>query len=228
MSIGRYLELIAPTRDIRESLEFYKCLGFAEISVGDIRTHHYAVISDGDSAIGLHSDGFSEPALAFVQSGLAGHARRLAEQGARFAFQHLSQETFNELGIHSPDQHLLVLMEAPTFPLAQIDSVALPVPGRIREISLRCSDLEKSIEFWEEAGCITDEEPTGDSVNLFATGLRLGLRKNVHWPEPVLRFEPADFSQTMQHLERLDIAIESGPEGAVIRSPEGIRLWITS
>ena len=69
--IGTFLELSVPTDDIQASLEFYQRLGFTELTVNDIRTHYYAVVTDGRIAIGLHAGGFDEPALSFVVEGAA-------------------------------------------------------------------------------------------------------------------------------------------------------------
>jgi catechol 2,3-dioxygenase-like lactoylglutathione lyase family enzyme len=226
MSIGQFLELITPTHDIRESLEFYTRLGFVEVTVGDVRSHHYAVVTDGHTAVGLHGGSFTEHALSFIHSDLADHARQLADQGTRFAFQRLSQDDFNEIGIRSPDRHLLVLMEAATFVRTQIHDAARPIPGRIKEISLRCADLAHSMEFWEQAGCITDEVPDGDTLRVYATGITLGLRKDTRWHEPVLRFEPTDSGPVIDRLQRLNTVTEPVPEGFVVTAPEGTRLLI--
>jgi len=226
MGIARFLEIITPTEDIQESLEFYARLGFTEVAVGDIRTHFYAVVSDGRTAIGLHGGGFGEPALSFVQPDLARHTRKLADQDANFAFRRLSQEEFNEVGVRSPDQHLLVFLEAATFSLAQCADVEPPIPGRITEISLRCANLMESMAFWEQAGCITDEEPEGKSVNLYAIGVNLGLRIDSQWHEPLLRFEPVDAGRVMKKLECLNITTQSVPGGVVVTAPEGTRLLI--
>ena len=59
-AFGRFLELSVPTADILRSLAFYRELGFAELTTGDIRRHHYAVVTDGVIPIGLHAGGIDE------------------------------------------------------------------------------------------------------------------------------------------------------------------------
>jgi hypothetical protein len=51
--LGRFLEFSIPTSNIIESLGFYKLLGFQELTIGDVWTHKYAVVSDGVLNIGL-------------------------------------------------------------------------------------------------------------------------------------------------------------------------------
>jgi len=224
--LGRFLELSVPTPDIQTSLDFYRTLGFAELDVGEIRTHYYGVVTDGRIAIGLHSGHFNEPALSFIHNGLAQEARTLADHGTDFVFQHLGDDEFNEVGLYSPDRHLLALLEAPTFAQAQANADCLPLTGHIREISLRCTDEKRSVTFWENAGCIADEDTGDASIALYATGIKLGLRKDLPSAEPVLRFGPKNPDALLEDLDQQNIGMRPTVSGHLITAPEGTRLLI--
>ncbi|TDJ47077.1 MAG: hypothetical protein E2O52_03670 [Gammaproteobacteria bacterium] len=57
-----------PTDDIQASLEFYQRLDFTELNVNDVRTHYYAVVTDGRIAVGLHAEGcMSRPCHLFCR-----------------------------------------------------------------------------------------------------------------------------------------------------------------
>jgi len=85
-TIGRFLEFSVRTADILESLYFYKTLGFVELEIGDMWSHKYAVVSDGELNIGLHDREFDAPALTFVQQDLAKHAISMSDHGFNFDY----------------------------------------------------------------------------------------------------------------------------------------------
>ncbi|MDH5241429.1 MAG: hypothetical protein OEW73_11660, partial [Gammaproteobacteria bacterium] len=60
-TIGRFLEFSVRAPDILESLYFYRTLGFVELEIGDMWSHKYAVVSDGELNIGLHDREFDAP-----------------------------------------------------------------------------------------------------------------------------------------------------------------------
>lgn len=224
--VGRFLELSSPVGDIKESLDFYRILGFTELATGDIRTHHYAVVTDGRVAIGLHGGQFQEPALSFVKPDLAVHARTLEAEGIELTFQRLGSEDFHEIGFYSPDGHLVVLTEAPTFSLGQLSDKPEPVLGHSTEISLGSRNLARSVAFWHAVGLIPDIDGDTDKVALFATGIQLGLRDDLREREPVLRFEPPDLEIVTAFLENKQFAVRSVPEGVQVTAPEGTVLLL--
>lgn len=225
-SVGRFMELSVPTADIQASLAFYHRLGFAELETGDIRTHHYAVVTDGRIAIGLHGGQIEAVGLTFVKPDLAAYARQLVAEGVELYFQRLGAEQFHELGFYSPDGHLLVLMEAPTFARAQLNDVQPPVLGSSTEISLGCRNLARSAAFWHGAGFIPDIDAEADKVEMLATGIKLGLRDDLREVEPALRFAPTDSSSVLQFLATHDIQVQPAPDGHRLTAPEGTVLLL--
>ena len=223
-AIGRFLEIIVPVDDIRESLAFYLDLGFTELDVGDIRPHYYAVVSDGRIAIGLHGGLFNETALSFVQPDLAAHARRLGDAGSEFEFRRTGPDEFNEIGLRSPDGHLLVISEASTYPQAQIERVRAPAIGQVSEFALRSEALGASTAFWTRAGCIVDPDSGENEVVLYATGLRLRLTPDVRAREPVLRYRVPDIDAALDELARKNIRPRQDESGYLVTTPDGLRL----
>jgi hypothetical protein len=121
-TIGRFLEFSVHAPDILESLSFYKSLGFIELDINDVWSHKYAVVSDGEINIGLHSRKFDSPAVTFVQPDLAKHAISMADHGFDFTVMRLSEETFNELGFADRDGNKISMLEARTFQGMFVDS----------------------------------------------------------------------------------------------------------
>lgn len=222
---GNFFELSIPTRDILQSLAFYRALGFTEIPTGDVRRHHYAVITDGQIAIGLHGGGIEEPALAFVRPDLAQHVRSLAETGHEFEFQRLGSEEFNEAALRSPDGHLILMMEARTFSPSEEEDVAAPIIGRCMEVVMSSGNLPVTLEFFENAGFLATDEGEPDHAWLNTPGLTLALTTVARAAGPVLRFAAPDTGQLIRQLEQ-DFRVTRVAGGFSLSAPEGTQLLI--
>lgn len=234
-AFGRFLELSVPTADILRSLGFYRALGFTELSTGDIRPWHYAVVTDGSIILGLHGGGIEEPALTFVRPNLARQVRALEQYGQEFEFQRLGAEEFNEAALRTPDGQLILMIEARTFSPADEDSVATPAVGRCAEVSLACVDVDVSRVFFENAGFLAaqdDGRAAPDTaagrgvVRLNAPGITLGLRESARIAALTLRFPARDRKAMIRALEEKDLRPAREPEGQVLKAPEGTRLVI--
>lgn len=225
-AFGRFLEVSVPTADILRSLAFYRALGFTELATGDIRSWHYAVVTDGSIALGLHSAGVEEPALAFVRPNLARQVRALEAAGHEFEFQRLGAEQFHEAGLRSPDGQLIVMLEARTFSPGGPDEAAATVIGRCVEVGLGCGDVDTTRSFFEAAGFLPADEEQAGIIRLDAPGLRLGLRAGTG--TSTLRFAVADLRGAMRRLHELDIRTSRHPEGLRLQTPEGCRIEVVS
>ena len=229
-SIGRFLEFSVRTPDILESLHFYKTLGFAELEIGDVWSHRYAVISDGELNIGLHDRDFDAPAITFVQQDIAKHARSMADHGFDFSFMHLDEDVFNELGFPDRDGHMVTMLEARTFYRnedAENDSEC----GSWFELTLPVRDALRSAQFWAPiAPTLLEmrEEPT-THMRFDAGDAPLGLSESIAVKMPSLCFKCPDRHGLMGLLEQNGMTFEKFPgfEGAfvAITAPEGTTLY---
>jgi len=218
------------TPEILESLHFYKTLGFAELEIGDMWPHKYAVVSDGELNIGLHDRDFDGPAVTFVQPDLAKHARAMADHGFDFTFMQLGEEAFNELGFMDRDGHLVTMLEARTFHVseeAENDSSC----GSWFELTLPVRDALRAARFWAPiAPTLLNlrEEPT-THMRFEANGVPLGLSESIALTGPSLCFKCPDRHGLMGLLEQRGLDFEKFPgfEGAfvAIRAPEGTTLY---
>jgi catechol 2,3-dioxygenase-like lactoylglutathione lyase family enzyme len=223
-AFGRFLEVSAPSADVVRSLEFYRALGFAELAVGDIRRWHYAVVSDGQLAIGLHGGGPGEPALAFVRPHLARQVQALEATGHAFEFCELGAEAFHEAALRSPDGQLIWMMEARTWSgSADIDGTLL---GRCREVRLGCADVESTRAFLEAAGFQPASEAGDERLRLHLPGLTLALGARRGRATPLLCFDPPDPGALRERLDALGIEARRGADGLEITAPEGTRLLL--
>ena len=228
--IGRFLEFSVRTPDILESLHFYKTLGFVELEIGEMWSHKYAVVSDGELNIGLHDRDFDAPAVTFVRPDIAKHARSMSDHGFDFSFMQLNEDAFNELRFSCHDGHTVTMLEARTFHLseeAEVDSKC----GRWFELTLPVKDALSAARFWAPiAPAILEmrEEPT-THMRFEAEGVPLGLSESIAVTAPSLCFKCSDKQELMQLIEQQGLTFEKFPgyEGAfvAIRAPEGTTLF---
>jgi len=230
-TIGRFLEFSVHAPDILESLRFYKSLGFIELKINDVWKHKYAVVSDGEINIGLHSRELESPAISFVQPDLAKRAISMADRGFEFTVMKLSDEAFNELGFADRDGNMVTMLEARTFQASDdVDHDSLC--GNFFELTLPVRDGLRAARFWAPiAPALLEmrEEPTMH-MRFDASGLPLGLSESIALTAPSLCFKCPDRKGLRTHLDQLGVKYQKYPgfEGAfvVIQAPEGTMLFV--
>ncbi len=229
--IGQFLEFGVRTPDIIESLHFYRLLGFADMEIGDIWTHKYAVLGDGEFNVALHDRDFDAPAITFVHPELARHARSMADHGFDFRFLHLDEDVFNELGFQCRDGHLITMQEARTFtPIEDYERDSLC--GSLFEISLPVRDTIRAAAFWAPIAPVMlemREEPT-PHMRFDAGGVPVGLSESIALSAPSLCFKCRDKSTLKACIDNngLEHTPFPGYEGAFValHAPEGTALFV--
>ncbi len=231
--LGRFLEFSVHTPDILESLGFYKRLGFTELQIGDIWTHKYAVVSDGNVCIGLHDRVFDGPALTFVHQDLAHRARSMSDHGFDFSFLRLDEDVFNELGFTDRDGHMITMLETRTFMPPDGDTPD-SLCGSCFEATLPVRDTLHAGRFW--APLVPKllhlrEEPT-THMRFDAGNLALGLSESIALQQPSLAFKCSDKAALAAIIDQEGLKHKPYPgfEGAFVEltSPEGTTLYVFS
>lgn len=229
-SLGHFLEFSVRTPDILDSLSYYKTLGFAELTIGDVWSHKYAVVSDGVLCIGLHDRDFDSPAITFVRPDLAKRARSMADHGFDFSVMRLGEDVFNELGLADRDNHMVTMLEARTFSGGdEFDNDS--ACGTWFELTLPVRDAVRSARFWAAVApklIRMREEPTVH-MRFDAGGASLGLSESIALNSPSLCFRCADKDALNSLISKYDLPHEKYPgyEGAFValKAPEGTMLY---
>lgn len=220
----RFLELSLPTPDIAASLDFYRCLGFSELTTTDARTYPYAVVTDGRIAIGLHADELPGPALSFVQANAANWARQLEAAGFELERQRLGIDDFHEFTLAGPSGHRVIVIEAATFSPLQVQAAPAPLTGPSVHIELGCSDLAEGEDFWRiaglESGDDEDSDERRDVLELAAPAVRLHLVRG-GGATPSLHFRSALLAELQAAAERFGFALTRRGNQWEIVAPEG-------
>ncbi|MDE2304671.1 MAG: hypothetical protein KGL34_03870 [Gammaproteobacteria bacterium] len=187
-----------PTSDVRESLAFYRKLGFSFAEVGEAWPHPYAVATDGRISIGLHQCADLEPTLTFVRPDLLRHLEGLERLVASFDVRRLGPDVFNELRWRDPGGNSLRFVEARTFSPSTGTRTNRSLCGDFREVALPAADAAQSKSHWEAIGFVgLDEEGgLGRHVGCTSDTLDLGLYSEAELARPTLLFEVDDLAAT--------------------------------
>lgn len=228
--LGRFLEFSVSSADILDSLAFYKALGFAELTIGDVWSHRYAVVSDGDLCIGLHDRELSGPALTFVHPEVAKHARAMSDHGFEFSRLKVDADVFNELAFRDPDGHDIAMLEARTFS-PPVDELGRSLCGEWFETTLPVRSTMQTGRFWAPLAPVLlrlREEPTMH-MRFDADGMALGLSESIALKQPSLCFKCHDRDALFAAIEQFGISARRFPgfEGAFVElvAPEGTRIY---
>lgn len=229
--LGQFLELSVRTTAILDSLAFYKSIGFRELEIGEVWSHKYAVVSDGELSIGLHERDFSAPALSFVLQDLAREARSMVDHGFDFEHLNIDEDEFNQVGFLDPDGHMVNMIEARTFTPTD-ENADNSLCGRWFEISLPARDVLRAGRFWAPLApelLRMREEPT-THIRFNAGGASLGLSESIALSGPSLCFRCDNREAVWIALAKHGFEHQEFPgyEGAfmVLTAPEGTMLYL--
>ena len=232
--LGRFLEIALPTDDILASIAWYESLGFVQATVGDSRTHRYAVLTDGRLWLGLHAGGIDEPTLTWVQPGLAAHLTALTALGIEAEMTRLGEEDFHEARLRDPSGQAVTLVEARTFspPAGELRQSAL---GYFEEYGIPVTDVAAAAAWWDALGCVAFDPVLAPFPRVVVShrDLNVGLYE-VELRRPVLAFSAEDSAARIATLRERGFRMHDRlPRGldprtsAILVAPEGSWLLLT-
>lgn len=228
--LGRFLEISIHAPDVPASLEFYRSLGLTDAVTGDIWDHAYAVVTDGQVALGLHAYEFPSPALTWVCPGIPGAAAAIEAAGIELEFLKTGDERFNELGFVDPDGQIVTLLEARTFspPSGRVHP---PAAGFFRECRLPVRVTRETVDFWEQLGFVVTAHDKNMAA-LTADGIALTGYTSRRRDPVTLVFEVLDLTLAATALAsrrlspaRVQDPLDGGPALELV-APEGTPILI--
>jgi hypothetical protein len=233
--IGRFLEISIEAPDILASMEFYQGLGMLPATVGEIWTHRYGVVTDGNLVLGLHDYAFASPALTYVRPDLGKSLPELKKRAGSPAFSKLADDEFNEAGFIDPDGHMVAVLEARTFSPPEIRATDITILGHFSEYALPVTNLDASVTFWENLGFVMTDREEGElcCASLTSDFLNLGLYQNSRMRSPALVFREPDMAVRIQYLLAQGFRVQTGTPisadplaSATLVAPEGTCLYL--
>ncbi len=227
----RFLEVSVAAPDLLESLNFYRALGFTELTTNDAWPHGYAVVADAHLAIGLHQRDMERQQITLVLPDLLRSALQLGDSEF-LAEMRIDQDTFNSVALVDHDDHGLMLVEARTFsPDSDITPASLM--GKLIEVTLPIRDALKSAQFWapwtqQSLGLL---ETPRMHMRLSLCGLPLGLSEQASGRSPMISYRVGDLAELGIRLNQIGSPLKPcsiGIDGChgLVTSPEGLRFAI--
>ena len=232
--LGRFLEVSVRAPDILESLAFYESLGFVQARVGDLRTHPYAVVTDGRLNLGLHDCEMPSPTLTWVHPDLAPHAAELESLDIELDFSRLGEDAMHEVGFRDPSGQQVMLIEARTFSSPPASDLRASSLGYFEEFGLPVVDLARSTAFWDSLGFIAFDPEAVPFTRVVAShrDLNVGLY-DTDFRNPVLTFSNPHMAECIVALRekghRMPDRLPRGMdprENALLEAPEGTWLLL--
>lgn len=223
----RFLEISVTSPDLVESLNFYRALGFTELSTSDTWPHPYAVVTDGTATIGLHGQAFDTPRIALAMPDLQRAALQLGES-PRLQSMRIDPESFHEVLLADEDGHALWLLEARTYSPA-----SEPPPrskmGSVLEFTLPVRNALASAQFWAPYSrqSLAVIEAPAMHMRLAVDSLPVGLSEQARGRAPMLCWHVEDLAELGMTLDRIGRPLNPcgvGIDGCygLVTTPEGL------
>lgn len=228
--LGQFLEVSIHCPEVRESMEFYRRLGLGLAETNDIWRHHYAAMTDGKVALGLHAYEFPSPSLTWVHPGLVAYLPELKNAGIDFEFLKTGEDEFHEAGFLDPDGQMVAVLEARTFSPPAAPG-RLPVIGYFQEYRYPVRSITDSARFWEPLGFVAIAAEDEGPLVLTSDGIDLCVFEGPSAP-PVLVYASLDLEATTAELLSRGIVGQSardplsGNDAIELTAPEGSRLLV--
>ena len=231
--LGQFLEFSLSAEPLARAFEFYRSLGFQDVTVGDQLEHPYVALSDGGVSIGLHSRPQDGPLLTFVRPQLRDHARALRRAGIELEQAALADDEFNRALFADPSGQRIALLEARTFAPGEWNRHNVRACGEFLEYSIPTHSLERSRAFWERLGfhVVAQGESPQAWLRLAGRGLAIGLHQAGF--RPGLSFQSEQLAARLDYLRAQGIdskvgapVAERGRESATLSCPDGSSIYL--
>lgn len=221
--LGDFLEFSLATRDMLESLEFYRKLGFVEAPARDAWQHPYTVVTDGRLYIGLHKRETASPALTFALPELRKQLPNLESLGIEFEFCNIELHRFNEAGFLDPEGGLVALLEARTY--SPVHAEVQTLCGYFLEYRLPVRDEDATLRFWDALGLMADKDEAGQA-RVSWSGINIVLEPRSARSRPALVFANSDLDVAASLCEMRGLTMQNDTRGLHLLTPEGLTLTL--
>ncbi|MEL6870001.1 MAG: hypothetical protein AAFO81_09395 [Pseudomonadota bacterium] len=225
---ARFLEIAITTDDVLQSLQFYRSLGFTELPVNDAWQYPYAVVSDGQVALGLHGLEKSSPLVTLTMPDVAPVALKLAESEFLDSM-HISEDDFDSVKLVDQDGHGLRIVEARTFSPGEVPEVSKL--GHLLEFTMPVRDAVQAAQFWApwSPRSLAMDDATPMHMRFDLAGLPIGLSERCRGRDAVLCYCTTDLASIGVALDRLGTPLQACSTAlpgclGTLRSPGGLTI----
>jgi len=232
--LGDYVQISLSTKDLDQSLSFYKKLGFKEIDERRNGTVPWALLSDGMFMFMISQHDFPSPTLIYYGENSDKRIQILQSRGV--SFDTIFYDPKGNTTAITTDPNLLNIT------IINFNTNKLPAPsgnsycilGQFKEVIIPTDNLENSINFWQKAGFSKKDMGGTSYLNVTLTDglIKIGLHQNKKYINFAFSYFTENIDEVINRLQEIDITkkVESTDDGRItgvfLKSPDNQLFYI--
>jgi hypothetical protein len=204
--LGNYFQFSLSSKNLNQSLDFYRKLQFQIISVKDKASPPWALISDGSNMIMLSQNSFPSPTLTFYGKNLENRLNLLKNKGISYESITDDNQKIKSAIINSKERVEVSLINFKTEKLPRPRLNPNFLLGKFDGIILPSAAVQLSTDFWKKMG-FTGSPFDGSSspIHLIHPLLNLTLYPEENQAQPVLSYIVADMASLTDFFKQAGI-----------------------
>ncbi len=246
MKLGRACQITIGTANVKESYEFYRCIGFRKIAE-DSSPFPWIKVTDDSIVILLYQNGDSYIGLTYFDAEMDKTVEHLTSMGIRFVQRGPKENIFITgtdtivILVHADHESMFALQNKMLLDLPESDyhiSERYPneMLGIFGEFSITVDDLQEAISLWEPLGFKLHhrtEWPYPWAL-MYDGQMIIGLHETQSFDGPVLSYFGPEIKQRVSKLSDLavyasQIDLQGDDNGNyVIHTPESQKIFLVS
>ncbi len=232
--LGDCVQISLSTKDIDQSLSFYKKLGFKEINERRNSTVPWALVSDGMFMFMISQHDFPSPTLIYYGENSAKRIQILRSRGVSFDTIFNDAKGNTTAITTDPNQLNITIINFNTNKLPTPYGNSYCILGQFKEVIIPTDNLENSTNFWQKVGFSKKDINNIPYLNVTLTDglIRIGLHKNKKYINFTFSYVTENIDQVINRLKEMDIIkkVESTDDGRItgifLKSPDNQLFYV--
>ncbi len=227
---GEAVQISISVKNLKESLPFYRKLGFQWVSGRQEGEHPWVLLSDGTVHIVLSQNPFPSPALTYFAADMEERVRFLQQAGIPFNDLTRREGKLVHAVLQDPNQVGITLIPFDTRDIPRPKGASLSRCGNFGELSIPTGDLASTLAFWKKLGfrvTFRSDDPYPWAI-LSDSLMVLGIHQTTRFNRPALTYFSTDVAERITRLKAEGIPFESVSTdrdgrvfNAIARAPDG-------
>ena len=235
MPLGEKAQIVFNVKDLKESVAFYRRIGFRLLSQ-QIKDKDWALLTDDAIFILLNEDDETFSGITYLAPDMPQRAAGLEQSGLTFEDAQTSDDGIIQATLYDPNGIGVSLVRFNPTGLPNLDLNTETRCGIFGEYFIATDDYNKSVEFWKNLTfqpLHTQQTPYPHGV--FSDGhLIIGLHeRDAEFDKPALSYFAPDMEMRLNGMKLEDIEFakeyqddDGKVRNAVLQSPDGYPIFL--